>query len=262
MAQRTCWICGAPASSKEHRLKKSDIQRAYGRGPYRGGDGPVHFHLGKWTELQGPDSKTLKYEAFLCHQCNTATTQPFDKAYEEFTSWVHAHEEEVLKFRLIDFEDVYGSTYPTRQTDLYKYFAKSFGCRLADAGVDVPQDIVELFPLANFRTALRITFSVNEDVLHFMPKSWRDGYIGKSDFSYYASPDAPQQHTGYVWSEYFSWFTTHYWYDIYPSPKLGATWVADSQCIYIGSNFPLTVEQRSEYSKLGVGSQLDNSVNE
>ncbi len=262
MTQKTCWICGAPASSKEHRLKKADIQRAYGRGPYRGDESPVHFFSGKQTVIQGPDSKTLKYDAFLCHQCNTATTQPFDKAYDQLICWIFAHEDKVLQCRLIDFEEVYGANFASQQTDLYKYFAKSFGCRLIDAGCEVPKDVVELFPVSNFRTALRITFSVNEDVLRLMPKNWRDGFIGKGQLLYYASPDAPEVHTGYAWDEHVSWFTIHCWYDVHPWPKLGATWVADSQCVYLGSNFPLTDDQRSEYSKLMPGSQMNSPENE
>ena len=256
---KTCWMCGALASSKEHRLKKADIQRFYGRGPYRGDESPVHFCSGTQTVIQGPDSKSLKYDAFLCHQCNTARTQPFDKAYDQLISWVFAHEEKVLQSRLIDFEEVYGAEFPAQQTNLYKYFAKSFGCRLTDAGYGVPKDIIELFPLPTFRTALRITFSVNEDIYNLMQKSWRDGFIGKGELLFYASPDAPEVHTGYVWNEHVSWFTVHIWYDVQPWPKLGATWVADSQCVYLGSNFPLTDDQRSEYSKLILGSHANDS---
>jgi hypothetical protein len=107
--------------------KKADIQRAYGRGPYRGDESPAHFFSGKQTVIQGPDSKTLKYDAFLCHQCNTATTQPFDKAYDQLICWIFAHEDKVLQCRLIDFEEVYGANFASQQTDLYKYFAKALG---------------------------------------------------------------------------------------------------------------------------------------
>jgi len=47
----------------------------------------------------------------------------------------------------------------------WKYFVKSFGCRLVDAGEPVPRDLVELLPRESFRTKLAITFCVNEDVL-------------------------------------------------------------------------------------------------
>jgi hypothetical protein len=31
-----CWWCGSPADSREHKLKRSDLVREYGRPPYAG----------------------------------------------------------------------------------------------------------------------------------------------------------------------------------------------------------------------------------
>jgi hypothetical protein len=31
-----CWWCGAPADSREHKMKRSDIVREYGKPPYTG----------------------------------------------------------------------------------------------------------------------------------------------------------------------------------------------------------------------------------
>jgi hypothetical protein len=32
----TCWWCGNTADSREHRFKRTDIEREFGRGPYLG----------------------------------------------------------------------------------------------------------------------------------------------------------------------------------------------------------------------------------
>jgi hypothetical protein len=98
-----CWICSAPADSGEHRMKKSDMVRAYGKGPYRGGAAPVHVFDGVQTAIQGPRSNTLKYEPSLCHNCNTTRTQTFDRAYDQFISWVLTNEDVVLTKRFINF---------------------------------------------------------------------------------------------------------------------------------------------------------------
>jgi ABC transporter substrate binding protein len=94
-----CWICQSPAYSAEHRLKKADIVRFYGPGPYVGDDGPVHVAGGTVTRVQGPRSATLKYTQFLCHDCNTSRTQPYDLAYDRLISWVFANEQIVLQRR-------------------------------------------------------------------------------------------------------------------------------------------------------------------
>jgi 5-methylcytosine-specific restriction endonuclease McrA len=92
-----CWICGAPADSAEHRIKKADIVRAYGKGPYKGDSAPVHFRDGIQTAIQGPRSERIKYQKSLCHACNTTRTKPLDEAYDRLMSWLVANEKIVLE---------------------------------------------------------------------------------------------------------------------------------------------------------------------
>ncbi len=245
MNSLTCWMCGAEANSSEHRLKKSDIVRAYGRGPYNGDYRPLHVRTGKLTAIQGPNSRTIKYDANLCHICNTTSSQPYDVSYDLFIEWVFRNESLVLRRRFVNFDEVFGPDFPLHQLNLYKYFAKSFGCRLIDAGQAVPEDVRDLFGKEQFQTALRITFSVNEDVLA-MPASDRDGFIGKSDLTAMVQRNDPTQIDGFIFNEHVSWFTTHYWYAFAPDGNLGAAWVADSQHIYLGSHEPLSPEERAE----------------
>ncbi|MCH8501558.1 MAG: hypothetical protein LAT77_06565 [Aliidiomarina sp.] len=128
---------------------------------------------------------------------------------------------------------------------MYKYYAKSFDCRLVDAGHAVPSDVVQLFDRPHFQTALRITFSVNEDVL-ILPKENRDGFIGQSDLRAWLEGGRPEQINGYQSSEHVSWFTAHFWYGLIPDGACGSSWVADNQFVYLGSVEPLTPEQRKE----------------
>ena len=128
MPAGACWICGKPSETGEHRIKKSDLVDRFGKGPYRGADALVHVKEAKLRDLQGPDSRLVKFEKNLSPgYCNDSLTQPFDKAYEQFIRWVMQNEAEVLKRRVIDFEAVYGEAWENRQRDLFKYFAKCFG---------------------------------------------------------------------------------------------------------------------------------------
>ncbi len=160
-----CWMCGAPADSSEHRFKKSDLVRAHGRGPYKKSSALSHIRAGKEVLVQGPNSKSLKYSPNLCQHCNSTKTQPFDRAYERFIGWVFENETVVLHRRLVNFEEIYGNGWEDAQLNLYKYFAKSFGCRLVDAGAPVPDDVIGLFALNRLQTHLRLSMAVNEDVL-------------------------------------------------------------------------------------------------
>jgi hypothetical protein len=227
----------AEANSAEHRLKKSDIIRAYGRGTYKGDSAPLHICKSVSTNIQGANSNTLKYVKTICHTCNSKVSQPFDLAYDCFITWVLENETSILHRRFINFAEVFGLDFEASQRNLYKYFAKSFGCRLIDAGQNVPDDIVILLDKTQFQTGLRITFSINEDIL-LMPLSDRNSFIGKGDLYKMVLRNNPEKITGYIWNEHISWFTTYYWYDEHPDGNLGSTWIADSQYIYLGSHAP------------------------
>jgi len=162
--------------------------------------------------------------------------------------WLFSNEGTVLQRRFVNFYEIYGEGWQTSQLNLYKYFAKSFGCRLIEASHEVPEDVVSLFPKTNFQTALRMTFSVNEDVL-LLPQRIRNGFIGKAALIPMARRDAPTEVVGFTWKEYTSWFTVHYWYNEWPDGNLGSTWVADTQHVYLGSLAPLPSEMRADLSQ-------------
>lgn len=246
--QKTCWICGAEANSAEHRIKKKDLVRAHGRGPYVGQNTLLHFRSGKQTGVQGPGSNVVKYAPSLCHDCNTAYTQPFDLAYDRFIDWVMSNEELILHRRFVDFEEIFGSDWPDAQRDLYKYFAKSFGCRLVDADAHVPCDIVQLLGQPNFHTGLRLSISVNEDIL-LMPPMHRNGFLGKGDLLSCSSKETPNTPNSFTWNEHISWLTIFYWYNCEPDGGYGTTWVADGKYVYLGCFSVLNENERLDLVK-------------
>lgn len=242
---QVCWICGNKADSAEHRIKKSDLVRAHGTGPYQGPAAVVHFQGGKETLIQGPRSNAIKYQKSLCQHCNTTYTQPFDHAYDGFIDWIMQNEQLVLHRMFIDFSEIFGSGWKNEQRGLYKYFAKSFGCRLINAGVDVPADVVTLFGKNVFRTALRLTVAINKDVL-LLPPHVRNGFIGKGELLSLSPRHTPGLPIGFVWDEHVSWLTIGYWYNCLPTDNF-PTWVADQQFIHLGVFYPLDGEMRTEF---------------
>jgi hypothetical protein len=248
MAKTSCWLCGAPAGSREHRLKKSDIVRAYGPGPYRGDHAPMHVRGDDRRVVQGPNSNRLKYAPSLCEACNTTRTQPYDRAYDRFTEWVFRNESLVLRRRFINFGEVFGEHWAEHQLHLYRYFAKSFGCHLVEAGLPVPVDVVELFEKATFRTDLWLSFAVNEDIV-LMPPEDRNGFIGMAGLLAWIDRADPSVVNGYEWNEHVSWLSTIYSYGAPPDGDLGSPWVANAQHVYLGSFAPLSDEQRAKFEE-------------
>jgi len=247
-----CWICKVSvANSKEHIIKKSDMTRAHGRGTYKGDNAVVHVKNGKTSNIQGANSKIIKYQASLCDVCNNSKTQIFDMAYDKFIDYIYENEELILEKRYIDFFDVYGSDFEKESINLYKYYTKSFGCCLIDGNRTVPNDIRELLFKTSFPTKLKINFSVNEDTL-LLPKNTRDGFIGKEGLEEWLDKKDNKKINGYSYKEFVSWLLVSFWYDINPDSNeySGSIWFANNQYIDLGSFRSLTAEERKMLIKI------------
>ena len=242
MVTGVCWICGNSSETCEHCVKKSDLVERFGKGPYPGDSALVHVKEGRVRRMQGPDSKLVKYEKNLCAYCNNTLTQPFDNAYETFITRVMQIQIEVLKRRVIDFEVVYGADWANEQRHLFKYFAKSFGCRLDEVGRAVPPDVVELLGKDSFATVLYVTFQVNEDQL--LLDEAHQG-IGTLPLITYKKRSTGQE-VGYQCGNYYRWLTVMYWYNHFPLEPVGAAWIANSKFLYLGWYEPLSPAECAE----------------
>ena len=244
-----CWICGSLADSKEHRIKRSDIVSKYGNGSYKGHDELIILSSGQERIIQGSKSNLLKYNKNLCANCNNTKTQPFDKAYSKFIDYFNKHKIEVSHKRFIDFSKVYDNNFEEGQRNLYKYLVKSFACRLAHFGHPIPKDMIELLDIDNFKTALILNFSINEDKLHFGNlDNDLSNIIGNGDiYTNQSFVDGTGEIESYRYSEFYDYLTINYSYNCFVDGNLGSTWVADSQFIYLGSFYSnLTDEMRQE----------------
>jgi len=237
-----CWICGATADSGEHVFKRSDLVREHGPGPYHGRGEVAHVVAGTPRLVQGPGALQLKYQPSLCKACNTTRTQPFDRAYDAFVSWLWAHEEDVLATRRIDFSDVYGADWERRQSDLYKFFVKAFGCRLTEAGQWVPKGLVVLLAQERFRTRLRLYLVVNEGTL-LLPPETRAGFLGAGDLMDCGIRDGI---AGYTWHLNYRWLTTQFCYGVELDGEEATAWAANRQGLVLGSWQSLTPAQQEE----------------
>jgi hypothetical protein len=242
-----CWICGKKAETGEHKIKKSLMVALHGRGPYKGESAVVHVKGDEIRDIQGPNSDRIKYADCLCADCNNRRTQPFDVAFDQFFTFVLANEQEILKYRLIDFSTVFGPSFEIGQRNLFKYFVKLMGCELSHQGCPVPNDLRELLDQDSFRTGLKLSFAVNEDKL--LLKNVGDRPTGTGDMNTSERNLGAKDDPKYRWHTYFSFLHTYYWYLVESDGPFGAYWIADSRYLYLGAYHPLTPEQRADVIK-------------
>jgi hypothetical protein len=164
-----CWWCGAVANSREHKHKKTDMTREFGPGPYVGDSGVVRGFEETLRPVQGPGSDELKFARVLCATCNNVRSQPFDMAYDTFTTFVINNEDSIIRARRFRFSDVYGGAWRSARENVAKYYVKHVGCRLAQAGIKVEQPILDyLDGRSKVLAGLEMTFEIRTDIVALM----------------------------------------------------------------------------------------------
>lgn len=236
-----CWICGAPSDSREHVIKRSDLSRRYGKLPFDQTGGMLHVKGKISRRIQSSNSKSLKYPLIICSECNNERSQPWDKAYEKFEKWLFHNSALIFKQRFVDLEEVYGAEVSFSCPNLYKYFVKAFGCRLADSGMSVPPDLVNLLFQDYFLTKLRLCFSIHKTMFVMYPND-RDNFLGVGDLIRIDSISEGVMER-YKWCMNIGWLRIWHFYDLAPPPRIGAPWTSDSSCLYLGESESATLDE-------------------
>ncbi len=228
---QNCWICNSEADSREHKIKRSDLIRIHGKdSAFREAQLNYLKHTGDLVVLQGPDSRHVKFDKVICSKCNNELTQPFDAAYDSFIEYIEANQHALLRQRYIDLQDVYGSGWEVSQLSLFRYFAKALGCRIADAGKEVPTDLREMLFTAPFQTFLWICMAVNEDEVS-QPLAQQTTLRIGNIITNVPNLSFPK----YTYSCWYKWLLISFWYGWGPFGPVGSRWCADSQYLYLGS---------------------------
>jgi len=79
-----CWVCGDPATSGEHGIKKSDLAAVFAK-PSQQNPLFHHSHTHTNVRIGNFNSDVLKLPSGLCAKCNNETTQPYDTAWAKFS---------------------------------------------------------------------------------------------------------------------------------------------------------------------------------
>lgn len=138
-----CWRClSKAATTREHRFKHSIFRRIHGRGSYEQGDSsPVRTHAGRTFRVRSSDASTLKYERSLCDGCNNERSRAMDTAFDRFADHVLDNGLRLLDTLTLDLSEAFGEDWSAQTDQLLRAFAKELGCRIRDAGGEVPNQI-------------------------------------------------------------------------------------------------------------------------
>jgi len=135
-SSKSCCLCGSKNRlTGEHKIKSSVLREQFGDvGLYIGS--PDSQSDAKFA--QGLKSRHLKFLSRLCELCNSARTQPPDRAFERYNNEAQRlhqqgqHPSHANK--LAGFAE--GNPF---YLDVFRYFAKLLSCQLADADLPRPR---------------------------------------------------------------------------------------------------------------------------
>lgn len=133
-----CWWCGAKATTREHKFKRSDLARMWD------GDAPHLMHWSgdpPYSKVRSPaKSPQVRFKKTLCAPCNNTRSQPFDRAWDNFAEFVWSSRRMLRSTRYLNASHLFGADWLPGLKNVARYVVKHAGCRLADMGLSVPDD--------------------------------------------------------------------------------------------------------------------------
>lgn len=139
-----CWICKAnKADSGEHKTKRSDLLAVLGKPSQQN---PFFYHdMEKPNRAVGSlDAAILKNPIRICAHCNSARTQPHDRAWERMSDLLRSRRPPLKVGGFVRGNRIFPHSTRLEMRNVHLYFVKLFGCMVAEAqanGHDVPIDL-------------------------------------------------------------------------------------------------------------------------
>lgn len=137
---RKCWWCGEPASTKEHKFKRSDLRRMWDPDDLY----LVHGdHVRPVSRVRSiAKSPQVRFDTTMCANCNNNRSQPFDRAWEAFSDYVWDNGQRLKWRQYLDAEAIYGTSWPDGLRLISSYVVKHAACRIANWKFEVPSDLI------------------------------------------------------------------------------------------------------------------------
>jgi hypothetical protein len=133
-----CWICQeGQATTREHRIKHSDLRSIFGS-PSKGV--PFYYSNPKQQNVfvQSLDAKLLKSPALICEHCNSARTQPHDRAWEQLSNWLRLRPAPLQVGGRIRGDKIFRYDTRRQMLNVHIFFLKLFGGMIVESAGKLP----------------------------------------------------------------------------------------------------------------------------
>lgn len=162
-----CWWCGEQeATTAEHKYKATDLRRMAQKTAEGHPDPSTLYRSGATFsgELKTISRGTaVQWSKSLCKDCNGGRDHRMDAAYDVYSDfiWNNQGNLEPDCVQKIDWRSLYGREWRVESRNLARYFAKQFGCMLAQQSLPIPKDTIRFLDGAD--SSGRMSFTIVRD---------------------------------------------------------------------------------------------------
>lgn len=134
----TCWICGAPATTHEHKVKRSDLHSEFGDVTL---DKPLFYYTDRQKKrVASLSNDRLTFRTLICQRCNTSRTQPYDFAWKKLSEFLRTRIPKIEPGALVRANRIFPHDTAGRMLDVHLYFVKLFGCHIVESKIPLEID--------------------------------------------------------------------------------------------------------------------------
>jgi hypothetical protein len=124
-----CWICGSPAASREHRVKRSDLKLIFPDVTPRTSIYTRDPNTDRIIHIGSLNSDKLKWNSKICHHCNTTRTQNADRAWMALSTYLQSH---ASREGTLNTKKVFPGSTTRSLLNVHLFFNKLVGCLISD----------------------------------------------------------------------------------------------------------------------------------
>lgn len=187
-----CWICGNPATTREHKAKRSDLRAVFGTATQAN---PLHYRDDKGIrrKIGSLDAKLTKFPDKICEHCNSARTQPHDRAWQTLSEALRTRKPKLVPGMNVRANRIFRYDTGRQMLNMYLFFIKQFGGVILEGSA--PIDI------APFAAAIMNNKAHPGVFLKFCcsPTVPGNPRVGRSDLRTDARPDGSCAHASWIY---------------------------------------------------------------
>ncbi len=124
-ARPPCWICGDPATTAEHRLKRSDAKASFGV-LTQARPGYLHTDAARNQKVQTLGSPLMSFKSPICAQCNNERTQPHDRAWDTLAAALRARRATLEAGDYVRADRIFRHCARRKMLNVHLFFVKLF----------------------------------------------------------------------------------------------------------------------------------------